>query len=355
MICLHDNTINMNLFQDVCSNFEASSSQWILCRHQGTLTNNIVNYNISRQLLLLSADVETNPGPVELGEILQAIQSSERNILEEIRTMKLDIIDIKSDMTTLKNENENMKINMKKLNDRQSSLAELIGDTNTDVTNLKDNYENVTLDIEHLNEQSENNSSKLEQLEEELEKIQVARLSSNMRFFGLDIKENEQEQVIIDTVFKQACPAEKWEPDDIKSAHVITVKDKSKPPLIIAKLRYDDDKFKIYKGRSELRKYGIRVGDDLTKRQRDKLKLLKNKGKTGYYYKGKLHVRDETESNLNNSQNITSTVREYRLGNRKLTDGKFNLNSSDGMNDYFDMQTESVDPALNANSVKNQR
>ena len=32
-------------------------------------------------------------------------------------------------MTTLKNENENMKINMKNLNDRQSSLAELIGDT----------------------------------------------------------------------------------------------------------------------------------------------------------------------------------------------------------------------------------
>ena len=70
MMFLHDNTINMNLFQDVCSNFEASPSLRILCRHPGTLTNNIVNYNISRKLLLLSADVESNPGPIELCEIL---------------------------------------------------------------------------------------------------------------------------------------------------------------------------------------------------------------------------------------------------------------------------------------------
>ena len=131
--------------------------------------------------------------------------------------------------------------------------------------------------------------------------------------------------MILESVLKQACPAAKWEPDDRKSAYVIPVKDKSKPPLIIAKLRFDDDKFKIYKGRSELRKYGIRVGDDLTKTQRNTLKLLRDKGKTGYYYKGKLYVRDDTESNTNNSQSSAPTVREYRRGNRKLIDGQASL------------------------------
>ena len=47
------------------------------------------------------------------------------------------------------------------------------------------------------------------------------------------------------------------------------------------KFRYDDDKHSIYAGRDILRERGIRVGNDLTRRQREKLKAVKQTGRLG--------------------------------------------------------------------------
>ena len=92
---------------------------------------------------------------------------------------------------------------------------------------------------------------------------------------------------------------------------------------------------------------------------KDKEKSLnwfkRDKGRTGYYYKGTLYIRDEIEPNTNNSQSAKVTEREYRRGTRKLPNGQVNLSSSGGMNDYFEMQTESVDHTLNSHSEGNQR
>ena len=47
------------------------------------------------------------------------------------------------------------------------------------------------------------------------------------------------------------------------------------PRIMIATFRYSDDKYRIYSGRYKLRENGICVSDDLTRRQRKKLKDLK--------------------------------------------------------------------------------
>ena len=62
---------------------------------------------------------------------------------------------------------------------------------------------------------------------------------------------------------------------------------------MLVTFRYSDDKSRVYDGRDKLSENGIRVGDDLTKRQRQKLKYLKPKGYTGYFYKGQVHVREK--------------------------------------------------------------
>ena len=49
----------------------------------------------------------------------------------------------------------------------------------------------------------------------------------------------------------------------------------------------------VLKGREKLCEVGLRVGDDLTRRQRDALKQLSKKGQSGYFYKGELHIRDK--------------------------------------------------------------
>ena len=52
-----------------------------------------------------------------------------------------------------------------------------------------------------------------------------------------------------------------------------------------------DLKFSLFNGRDNLRTKGIRVANDLTSQEKEKLNDLKQKGKVGYFHKGKLHVR----------------------------------------------------------------
>ena len=179
------------------------SNECNMCFYPGTLTINNMSYNISQTLLLLAADVETNPGPTELDAVITAIKTSESKILEEVRSIKVDISDIKNDLSALKLDNENMKIKMSNLHERQTDLAKLVSDANENIDQLNDNKENMTLDIEHINELAEHNTSKLEIFEEEIEKLQVAQLSSNIRIFGLLTQPEDSEQTVIKQIINK--------------------------------------------------------------------------------------------------------------------------------------------------------
>ena len=63
---------------------------------------------------------------------------------------------------------------------------------------------------------------------------------------------------------------------------------------MIIKFSRFTDKLQMFKGRGLLREAGIRISDDLTIKQRQKLSELKVKGEIGYYQKGELKVRTKT-------------------------------------------------------------
>ena len=46
----------------------------------------------------------------------------------------------------------------------------------------------------------------------------------------------------------------------------------------------------VLRGRETLRECGIRIGDDITRRQGATLKRTSNEGKSGYYYDGERNV-----------------------------------------------------------------
>ena len=46
-----------------------------------------------------------------------------------------------------------------------------------------------------------------------------------------------------------------------------------------------------------LREQGIRVGNNLTRHKREKLKSVKQTGRLGYFYRGKLQLFDESAAN----------------------------------------------------------
>ena len=83
-------------------------------------TNIVAEYSIAKRALLLSADVELNPEPVALDDILGAVMSSETRIVKEIKTVQTDITHLKEDVTSLKQESSKMKASLEEINGTQN-------------------------------------------------------------------------------------------------------------------------------------------------------------------------------------------------------------------------------------------
>ena len=76
-----------------------------------------------------------------------------------------------------------------------------------------------------------------------------------------------------------------------------TIKD-NQPRITIAKFNSVDEKHKLYRGRDTLRNNNIRISEELTSRERDILKNLRENGRNGYFYKGKLRGAFEKSMHL---------------------------------------------------------
>ena len=89
---------------------------------------------------------------------------------------------------------------------------------------------------------------------------------------------SDAKRIVIDYVLKVACSEEDWNPDDMSRAYRAGNADSTQPGMMTVTFRYSCDQFRIDSGRDKRRENGIRASDDLTKRQRLKLKELKQKG-----------------------------------------------------------------------------
>ena len=71
----------------------------------------------------------------------------------------------------------------------------------------------------------------------------------------------------------------------------------------------------------------------MTYRQRQKLKALKREGNTGYFFKGKLHIRDKQD----NADVDDASQRIYRTGTRKQ-----NLANQENVPRGFDLSNTTI-------------
>ena len=95
----------------------------------------------------------------------------------------------------------------------------------------------------------------------------------------------------------------------------------NQPRVTVVKFSNSTIKSHSYANRDALRANGIRISDDLTMRQRDKLKQLKDDGKTGYFQKGELKVReDRNDTSSNISQVFLNANRRLLQVNTQLND-----------------------------------
>lgn len=308
------------------------------------------------QLLLTCGDIESNPGPVSqdseqrlMESLSKLIITSENNLKIEMRNIQTQISEMRTEVQMLRKETETTKqdvIDLKQTNEKILAEVEV---NKHDINSIVEKEENMQLDIDHLNEKVDKLDCAMENANERLEWFEREHIKQNMRVFNIPVDEGDNnkslKQIIVDKVLKIANPKINWNQDDLKFAKAISETRDGKLPMTIVAFRYDDDKHYVYQGRDVLREQGIRVGDDLTKSQRTELQRVRNEGKWGYFYKGKLQVKEKDDTKEFNNANERIVVK----AKRRLTHA-----DKSQSNDPEIMVTEEYDAESNETAQTNQ-
>ncbi|KAL4240398.1 hypothetical protein ACF0H5_001189 [Mactra antiquata] len=235
------------------------------------------------------------------------LNDTKNELLSEVRSVNRSITEIKTELSTLKDNQEHLRSELIETKQNQENFESRLNIVEQKVSHISDWSDTLDIDCEHIMNTVESKTSKISQLEDDIEKLNIKSIETSMRVFGLNSAANEDttylKSMIIDKVLNVSSPNTKWSSDDIMNVHMIknSHTDSNKySPLYIVKFRFYEDKARVYGGRENLRKNGIRVGDDLTYKQRNKLKSLKLMGKTAYYYKGELCYRPDRQVNEEN-------------------------------------------------------
>ena len=209
----------------------------------------------------------------------------------------------------------------------------------TDIKSVIGENEVLRLDIDELYGRLEEKDTLIDKLDQDVDRLERYSRRDTIRVFGLKKRINESydtiKQYVIDSVLKLACPDVEWSDEDKVRTHRVDYKseaqvndgnsddDGQKPRALLIKFLHWDKKMKVLKGREVLREVGIRIGDDLNRRQRKTLQDLSARGKYGYYYRGELIIKDTKPA---------GSSHVFRRAQRKLNDGQ-NMDGVESGND----------------------
>ena len=206
-------------------------------------------------MLLLLADVETNPGPLSESEqtLLNAIQASETRVLAELRDVKTNIDVMKNDISEVKLECLKIKSDIDTVKVAQMKTDKQVKSLKTSIDNIQGVMETLLLDVDQMHENSETKVDLLADLEYELDRLDRENRKATMRIFGLpetiNERSDEAKHIVTENVLKVACNDEDWSPDDLQSTFRVGESKDDQPRIMMATFRYTDDKFKVYAGR----------------------------------------------------------------------------------------------------------
>ncbi|XP_048254705.1 protein unc-13 homolog C-like [Haliotis rufescens] len=238
--------------------------------------------------LLLSVDVELNPGPPKVD-----FQTCKDEILQELRAMKCE----------LSRDSRDIKSDTRKLNQSVDELKLQIAD-------MKSQQEILRLDIDALSERvacvEEHSSTldrsaysyvtdKIDNLENTVDKLEQYSRKQNILLYGVAEKPDENKMNIKEVICETLNTHNEGTPfsaTDIVNAHRIGYAKSNRPRPIIVRFNSMDCKVGAIGLRDKLKESGYGIGSDLTTHQRKVLQDLRRNNKQGYYKNGALVVKD---------------------------------------------------------------
>jgi len=296
--------------------WKGEMKSWFVC-----ITLSVI-YCLFTTVLLQGMDIETNPGPgVELSAETQAcLESRFTQILHTLHVQGAGL-------------SRQMFGHFHCLNTAIHKLQDEVGLVQRDVKHNRS-------DISELQQNSLIIHSRLDQLENKLEKFDTAAREKNLVFFGVYEPapwENYGDTEEITATLNNHSTRRRWEQSDIERTTRIGQPSRSQRSLrpLVVTFRFVEDKVDILKDRAlraSLRQHSnIKVSADLTRRQRDQVQQLRDEGKVAYYWNGHLHVDNNAEQSRPDhvTQQVTHETRSHSSWGDQVTQHE---NYSGGMN-----------------------
>ena len=222
-------------------------------------------------LLALAGDIELNPGPIEKEELDAAIK-----LLEDSMTKKNE--------EALKNLGDRLSASMMMISKSIQSMTDKLEQIQGELGEVKNKLDYHEQFIEHISDRQGEHDTRLQRLEENLERQEQRSRRDNIILYNIPEKDGEtfedSEQKFIETV-KEVLP-NLLECKDIKRAHRIGKPAPHKVRPLIACLNRSSDKYAILQARNEFKKKSIGVSSDRTIKQRIQIREAREAGSLGH-------------------------------------------------------------------------
>ena len=285
----------------------------------GTTQNYFACYH--KHVILLSGDVETNPGPSTSGSpprasppgffpgpgpymnpdtqyIINTMAEYNKQTYDAITQVKHEVVTVHSELTNVKQELRDISSKVARIESRQAAIERTVRGVQSNVDRLAEDNEYLKTEVESLSHYQDRDSSDLHDISKRLHDIesQTENVKNSLRVFGLPDSEDElpehTKDKYVSEIHKTVLPETPFKDEDIVDIRRVGKYNVSKPRMVIIKFASTIIKSNIFGSRDQLRAKGIRVSNDLTKFQRQKLKELSKRGIIGYYRNGVLYQRD---------------------------------------------------------------
>jgi len=287
---------------------------------------------VQPKLLLLSGDIETNPGPTSDTQlILGAINDCKAELSSEIIALRQDVSVIQQDLKNVKSEVHSLKGKIDTVESQQRRCVERIKTIDKKIDAVEYDKQVIQGDIQEIGFSLERESGRMEYLEQQMIMMDAESVKDSLRVFGLSENESETSSLedLLDTeVFSVMDEGDRVAKSNI-SAKRVGSKTGDKVRMVVVKFVNVDEKFKIFKYRESLREKGIRVSNALGAIQRQIIRDENAKGYRAYFKSGKLY----TELMVNNQNTNRRGVRTLddrnreQLRNRETSDFDINPNT----------------------------
>jgi len=300
----------------LCIPCTVSKSGWSqTCVHSALPSDTLLYQTYMSRLLLLSSDVELNPGPVhgdnvdyvpmlqnvsfippaspspETQMILMAIASSTDRMSKEISDVKGEVVSIQRDLKGVKHDVANLQKTVQSVEVKCASYDDKFKGVEEAIDRIVYHEDKLQSDIDTLDNRTSRHDDDIETLENKIDRLENELIKNSLRVFGIDEanqENNEQTKTLFsENVLSVAFPIGDFDISNIDNVRRVGKSQADQARMILVKFRSFYDKCKVLEAREVLRTKGIRLSNELTSKQRQILKSKNEQGIKGYFKNGK--------------------------------------------------------------------